>query len=260
MTIPNWVASASPALDLPSWLRELDVGTHRVSSHSIEASELECEHLTEATHQGFVEVLARLPGPPCRMWAFLPRPTDRDSGSLSRYMRFNAGRASAFRQSGAAMPFIPASTCVGHAGSRLVLHALWIDGPCTVLENPRQRPAWRYSNRHGPVPPTFTRAVRTSGMLIASGTASVVGEDSSHTASLALQFAESVRNLDSLAEAGEAIGPWRSLQMYVRDADMLDRVRELARVTFGSSIERVLHASVCRRELLVEIEGVCDVA
>lgn len=73
------------------------------------------------------------------------------------------------------------------------------------------------------------------------------------------QFEESLRNLEALSNAGGGDGHWRSLQIYVRDASDLDRVRRLATARFGDEVERVLHAPICRRELLLEIEGVCHV-
>jgi hypothetical protein len=39
----------------------------------------------------------------------------------------------------------------------------------------------------------------------------------------------------------------------------MDRVQELAVLHFGLNIERILHSPLCRNDLRVEIEGVCDV-
>ena len=152
---------------------------------------------------------------------------------------------------------MPAGTCVGHAGNDLVVHALWLERAFTAVENPRQRPAWLYSDRFGPVPPAFTRATRSDGLLFASGTASVIGEESMHHGQLEAQFDESVRNLAALADAGGGDGAWRALQIYVRDAADLDRVEVLAKDRFGDRVDRILHAPICRHELLLEIEGIC---
>jgi chorismate lyase/3-hydroxybenzoate synthase len=260
--VPDWSAVGCHERDLSSWLGQLDsdfgAGRVHVASRTIGADALRGEAITEAARQAFHEALLELPGGPCRVWSFLPRPTERDDDLLERYMRFNAGRTQAYRQLADRVRVVPAGTCVGHAGSDLVVHALWIDAPFAAVENPRQRPAWLYSDRYGPVPPAFTRAVRIGGMLLASGTASVVGEDSVHHGQLDEQFRESVRNLESLAEAGGGDGRWRSLQIYVRDTADLARLGELARTHFGDAAERILHAPICRRELLVEIEGVCS--
>ena len=267
--VSSWTATGNPAHDLASWTRSWTGDAHAIASRSIACNDVEGSALSALTRDAFVEVLSQLPAGPCRIWAFLPRPNDisvdRGNGceidqvDLDRYMRFNAGRTMAYRALNDRVRVIPAGTCVGHYGTDLVVHALWLDTPLHPVENPRQRPAWQYSSRYGPTPPAFTRAMRTSSLLLASGTASVVGEDSVHHDALVLQFEESLRNLQALATAATATTPWRSLQIYVRDADDLEAVRALAFEHFGTNTERILHAPICRRELRVEIEGVCDV-
>ncbi len=257
--VQDWAASGDASTDLASWIEAIPAGQARIASRTISADQLHAEALSSASRDAFFGAISDLPGGPCRVWSFLPRPTECDSDSLERYMRFNAGRTEAYRMLADRVHVVPAGTCVGHAGANLVVHALWVEGSFAAVENPRQRPAWLYSKRYGPVPPAFTRAARTGSLLLASGTASVVGESSMHAGLLDAQFDESVRNLAALAETGGGTGRWRSLQIYVRDAAHLARVRELASDRFGGEVERILHAPICRRELLVEIEGICDV-
>ena len=88
----------------------------------------------------------------------------------------------------------------------------------------------------------------------------VGGEESLHLENIDAQFEETLANLATLSDAGGGDGRWRSIQIYVRDAAHLDRVQTLATEAFGDGLERVLHAPLCRRELLVEIEGICHVA
>ncbi|MCE9620201.1 MAG: hypothetical protein K8R92_09865 [Planctomycetes bacterium] len=257
--IKAWVASGDPRRDLPSWTRAFDDGEATLASRSVPAQELFGERLAEAARDAILAALSELPVGPCRIWAFLPRPTERDDDFLERYMRFNEGRTNAYRSLSDQLTAVPAGTCVGHAGALLVIHALALRTPFVTVENPRQRPAWLYSRKFGPVPPAFVRGTTTHRILMASGTAAVVGEDTVHDASIDLQFQEAIHNLQSLAEAAGAAGAWRSLQIYVREAADLDRVRELAAARFGGGVERILQAPLCRGELLVEIEGICDV-
>lgn len=256
--IRSWCASGDSKLDLPSWTQSFDDGQTVLSSRTIQAHKLSGAMLAEVSRDLLCDALSTLPGGPCRMWAFLPRPTDRDGDFLERYMRFNEGRANAYRSLSDLVTAVPAGTCVGHAGTALVIHVLWSRHSFVTIENPRQRPAWLYSNRFGPVPPAFVRAVVSHGMVIASGTAAIIGEETQHEASIDLQFEESVRNLHALADAANAHGMWRSLQIYVRDAADLDRVSSLAAAQFPGCVERILHAPLCRRTLRVEIEGICD--
>jgi chorismate lyase/3-hydroxybenzoate synthase len=140
----------------------------------------------------------------------------------------------------------------------LVVHALWTAQPFQAIENPRQRPAYLYSSRYGPVPPAFTRGVRVGRRLLASGTASVVGEDSMHEGNLVAQFEESCRNLATLAEAGGFRDHWNDVCVYVKHSADLDAVERLAASRFGERLSRVVHAAICRHELLLEIEGICE--
>ncbi len=264
LIVPEWVAVGCPDEDLGSWIQGLREGAHatkfQIVSRSVPADDLQGSELTTAARDAFVSALQDLPDGPCRTWSFLPRPTATDDETLQRYMRFNAGRTEAYRCLAEKVRVMPAATCVGHAGRDLVVHALWIDGECAAVENPRQRPAQLYSARYGPVPPAFCRGTRTPRMLLASGTASVVGEDTVHVGQLEAQFDETLRNLAALATAGGGDGEWKSLQFYVRDEGDLERVRALAVEHFGEEVERVLHAPICRRELLLEVEGICHAA
>jgi hypothetical protein len=93
---------------------------------------------------------------------------------------------------------------------------------------------------------------------LAAGTASIVGEETLHESSIDLQFEETIRNMQALADASNASGKWSSLQIYVRDAAHLERVASLASTHFSGCVEKILHVPLCRSTLLVEIEGICD--
>lgn len=260
-SVNRWAAVGVADIDLGPWIgelaRDIDPDGVRIVSRRVPADQVRGPAVTDATREVFLDALSALPGGPCRVWSFLPRPTERDDDSLQRYMRFNSGRTEAYRRMSDLVRVMPAGTCVGHAGTDLVVHALWIRGDFKAVENPRQRPAWLYSDRFGPVPPAFARATRTDRLLFASGTASVVGEDSMHHGQLDTQFDEVVRNLAALSEAGGGDGLWRAVRIYVRDEADLERVAALATDRFGARVERIMHAPICRQELLLEIEGIC---
>lgn len=247
-----WSAVACVEQDLPAWVREVDRSS--VASASVECNHISGAELEDASHAAFASALRELGGAPMRVWSYLPRITDSDIDGLDRYMRMNSGRARAYRL--ASLPFIPAGTCTGHAGSQLVVHALASTPDATPVENPRQRPAWSYTTRFGPQPPPFTRGVIADGVLFASGTASVVGEETMHCDHPQGQWEESIRNLESLAAAAGARGQWRCMRVYVREAMHLDLFAALARTSFGDEVESLLVAPLCRKDLLVEVEGI----
>jgi len=209
-----------------------------------------------------------------RWWNYLPDPGQLMAPGLDRYMVFNAGRHDGYRHSFDEVVFersLPTASAVGIAGDDLIIHCLASTAGGRAVENPRQKPAWQYSHRYGPVPPTFSRAMLTSvgnlPLLLIGGTASVVGEDSTHADDVGAQIEETFRNLATLVASarGETEPLSRSLSRIVDvrayvtrpiDAGIV-RAALHARCPSASRIE-LAAATLCRPELLVEIEGVAE--
>jgi chorismate lyase/3-hydroxybenzoate synthase len=140
--------------------------------------------------------------------------------------------------------------------------------PATHLGNPRQLNAYEYPDTYGPRSPSFARATfyrsETRSHLYIAGMASVVGHTSRHVGLPEEQTRETMQNLGALL--GHAEGAARMhftgaqsaalYKVYVRDAAHLAKVREALRSGSLSS-EQVLflQGELCRKELLVEIEG-----
>ncbi len=195
---------------------------------------------------------------PVRFWNFVPRILDTGESGGLLYEAFNRGRYRAFADWFGKERFasrICAATGVGHRGEDLVVLGLAGAGSGDSVENPRQTPAYRYSDDYGDLPPCFARATRlAAGPLIVSGTAAVVGEDSMHPGDVEAQSRETFSNMDELAGGPET---YSELRVYiVRDGDagtVLGLVRDhypnLTRV-------ELCPADLCRHDLLVEIEGI----
>src|SRR5439155_25770212 len=101
-------------------------------------------------------------------------------------------------------PDVATASATGHGGRDLVIHCLATDAPGIAVNNPRQVAPYHYSQRFGPLPPCFARAMqleRPRGMLLVGGTASVRGEDSVHVDDLSSQLGESFMNLAALTAA-----------------------------------------------------------
>jgi chorismate lyase/3-hydroxybenzoate synthase len=185
-----------------------------------------------------------------------------------RYRQFCVGRAQAVDAEFNNPP--PAATAIG-ASRQDGLHviALCANRPAMALENPRQTPAWQYPRQYGKVSPGFSRgALLEAGsehpLLLASGTASIVGHASMHVGDVAEQCRESLRNLRALLDEGEkhggvpfTFGQCRALRVYIRDPLNLHAVRMVFEASgLPPEIIVYLHGEVCRRELAVELEGV----
>jgi chorismate lyase/3-hydroxybenzoate synthase len=128
------------------------------------------------------------------------------------------------------------------------------------VENPRQVSAWRYPREYGPTPPSFARAMRlpASDALAISGTAAVVGHASAHRDDLQAQLIETLANLEALlASGGMAAGfdTHSPLKAYVRSAADASQVRAFFAQHLPGVPVLLLHGDICRRELLVEVDG-----
>lgn len=252
----DWRAVGDVGRDLSSWVADVVACGAKVSVVVRECGQCTGDELQRIAEAAYAEALGKLPSAAARLWTFLPRPTESAACGLDRYMHLNIGRARAYANVRAAGAAMPAGTCVGHASNQLVIYALSAAGPVTSVENPRQLPAWSYSATYGPVAPPFSRGVLVGGELWASGTASVVGEESRHAGDIHAQWQETLANLEALRACAAAPGRWSCMRAYVRDEHDLQTVAGLGCAAFDGGLVEVLHAPLCRRELLVEVEGI----
>lgn len=203
-----------------------------------------------------------------RIWNYFANINDGDEDA-ERYRQFCVGRAQAVDVEFNNPP--PAATAIGYNGenSGLTVIALCSNTPALALENARQTPAWQYPRQYGKVSPGFSRgallnAESSSPILLASGTASIVGHASVHVDDVAEQCRESLRNLRALLDEGEKqsvarfdFSACQALRVYVREPKQLPIIQSVFEQS-GIPAENMVyvHGDVCRRELAVELEGV----
>lgn len=195
-----------------------------------------------------------------RLWNYLDR-INQGEGDGERYKRFCSGRARGmgafFERDG-----FPAATAIGlpEPDGHLRLYCLAGTQPGLRIENPRQVSAWRYPRQYGRTPPSFARAMRlpAGDALAISGTAAITGHQSRHTDDLAAQLAELNANLDSLLRTAampagfDARAP---IKVYVRHPEDAAAVATFLESHMPAAPRLLLRADICRRELLVEIDG-----
>ena len=225
---------------------------------------------------------------PVRFWNFVPGIHADMGGGLDRYMVFNAGRYAAFEEwFGQAALFtrtVPTASAVGIGSGALAIHALGGRDAGLPVENPRQVPAYRYSARYGPIPPCFARGTIVRGLPARPVTAptarcswSAAPPASSARTRCTIATRGSRRSRRSrtsrelVAAARRQIGggagashdapraafdAFTELRVYiVRDSDA-PLLREMVTERFGRTARiEFAQADLCRRELLVEIEG-----
>lgn len=198
-----------------------------------------------------------------RLWNYFDA-INLGDGDEERYRRFCVGRA--IGMSASWQGRYPAATAIGRRDGVRVLQLYALTARCAgvQVENPRQVNAWLYPRRYGPAAPTFARGMNTAaGQLLISGTAAVVGSASRHQDDVTAQVDETITNIATLigTAAGTSAVPGTGsvLKIYMRrpaDAErVMARLREIMGEPDGLLI---LHGDICRRELLVEIDGVHD--
>lgn len=202
-----------------------------------------------------------------RIWNYLGA-INEGAGDDERYRRFCVGRDKAVDAMFRDPP--PAATAIGtpDADAPLTVVALCSARPGIALENPRQTPAWAYPREYGPVSPGFSRGAvlhdADGAVLLASGTASIVGHVSLHPGDVLGQLDETLRNLDVLLAEGRrrsghafALDGLQALRVYLREASALKDVQSRL-AAIGLPLDRIafLQGDICRRELEIEIEGV----
>ena len=197
-----------------------------------------------------------------RLWNYFDA-INLGDGDGERYRRFCVGRVRGM--DGFWRDAFPAATAIGRRdGVRaLQVYALAARSAGVPVENPRQVNAWLYPREFGPTAPTFARGMATpAGQLLISGTAAVVGSASRHEDDVAAQLDETLMNIASLigtASSGATKKPGAGslLKVYVRDPTDAALIASKLRGTLGE-LEGllILNGDICRRELLVEIDGV----
>jgi chorismate lyase/3-hydroxybenzoate synthase len=202
-----------------------------------------------------------------RIWNCFPRINEEENG-LERYRVFCIGRHHALAELPGFPSSLPAGTAVGTQRGPVTIYFLAGAHPGAHIGNPRQVNAYEYPKIYGPRSPSFARATlcrsETTTQLFISGTASVVGHQSRHEGLADLQALETIHNLRALMDRAQHVIPSLRLgtalqslfKVYVRNPKHLETVRRVLDAPFFLSSQLLyLQGDLCRKELLVEIEG-----
>ena len=136
-----------------------------------------------------------------RVWNYIPDIHLCDAG-MDRYKHFCEARHDAFEKYYPSLnEMLPAATAVGITDSKFYLYFIATNQPVIFCENPKQVSAFYYPSKYGPKSPSFSRAslLRSNySQLMISGTASVVGHESTHPGNIILQTQETLDNIQAL--------------------------------------------------------------
>lgn len=203
-----------------------------------------------------------------RVWNIVPGIND-DADSLERYKRFCIGRHEAFMQERPELAErYPSASAVGPRVGDFCLYCVAAREPGLPVENPNQVSAYHYPPQYGPRSPSFSRALvkrwESCATLFLSGTASVAGHRTRHLELPVAQTEETMFNLQTLIDHGEALSgqkfpltPERGFfKAFIRNSDDYEAVRSHLEQALGPETPTLyVEADICRANLLFEIEG-----
>ncbi|MEE9157263.1 MAG: hypothetical protein V3U60_02595 [Gammaproteobacteria bacterium] len=203
-----------------------------------------------------------------RVWNYLSDIND-EQDDLERYRRFCVGRFNAFHEFDTGFEqALPAATAAGLHNPGLFIYFLAARGTSQPIENPRQLNPYHYPPQHSPRSPSFSRAIvkdwGAHRQLFISGTGSIVAHQSLHGGDVVAQLTEILRNIDALLEHAANVSgtdfrhkcTTSTFKVYLRHAADLRLIQEhLAHALGEGTSVLLLNADLCRKELLMEIEG-----
>jgi chorismate lyase / 3-hydroxybenzoate synthase len=234
------------------------------------------QHATEMLYSQLLKAISARGYPHLvRVWNYFADINGADQ-DLERYRQFCIGRYNAFAQQGIAETQFPSACALGHQGGDLLIYALASKTPVHHFENPRQASAYHYPTQYGPRSPSFARASllelpNQQAKVFVSGTASVVGHVTQHPDNLSLQISETLTNLECLlahigasyAEHNACSAPSFApeiLKIYVRHAQDLASIQQQITLAYPSVPTAYVAADICRSDLLLEVDGIWNLA
>ncbi len=226
----------------------------------------QCRNIEEATHSAYLELLEFLYRTdyrhPCRFWNYIPQINSGD-GDREEYKKFCAGRLSAFNRMGIESIEFPAASALGHHTEGAVIYAFSCKTPGVQYENPLQERAYRYPRQYGASSPSFSRATyleTARPLLFISGTASILGHQSTSLNQLEGQLETTADNIDQLLQHIGHTLPVQSLKVYLRSPNDYDTAKRCLERRYPGIAAVFTWADICRENLLVEIEAHCAAA
>jgi len=168
--------------------------------------------ITNSLYQKLLRLARQLDKPRLvRIWNYIPQ-INSGEGDDECYRQFCWGRADALGET-----ILSAATGIGSRDGvlRISTFSTAVDAPgqnlqVRHLENPRQLSAYDYPRQYGPKSPSFARATlikppppedrnkHKDGLLLLSGTASIVDHETVHPGDLRNQSTETARNIQAL--------------------------------------------------------------
>jgi chorismate lyase / 3-hydroxybenzoate synthase len=199
-----------------------------------------------------------------RVWNVVPEINSYFQG-IESYQHFCAGRRRAYSEFEIAESQFPVASAIGSHDSKLHFTFLFSKQASLKISNPKQIEAFHYPENYGPTPPSFSRAAIHKNKLYISGTASIRGHQTVYENDLESQFHLTLDNMYILLQEARLRSNKKfefadmDLRVYLRHADSFGWVtNQLNKIRSLQACTTFLNADICRKDLLIEIEGVAN--
>jgi len=246
-------------------------GYHFFGAISMEETVGPLDHIGKTMYNHIFESMREFEYPHIfRLWNYLPYINDFSQGT-ERYKLFCHGRASSFQNNSTELIY-PSATGVGTWGNCVNIYFIsTINNIHKNIENPKQTPAYRYPSVNGLKAPSFSRGTyseysQDANSFYISGTASILGHQTAFEGDIKKQCETTIANIDSLISKVNLLSYGINQEYNLKDLDCIkvyiknnadfEVVKSICEDAFSLSKSIVyLNTDICRKNLLVEIEG-----
>ena len=199
-----------------------------------------------------------------KIWHFIPELLSKYNNDKTNYSLLCESRETVYKDYFKNFNF-PAATAIGIKGKKILIY--FFAGRFSkykVIENKRQVSSYLYPQQIFKEKPMFSRAVSIDNVksgvskILISGTASIKGYESMHSLNLKEQLNEALKNYETLISLNNNTSNISRIYISnINDEDKLWIQQKLEKV-FGMDRFIIVYGDICRKELIIEVEGVSD--
>ena len=199
-----------------------------------------------------------------KIWHYVPDLLKKYSNKKTNYSLLCESREDIYKKYYKDLSY-PAATVIGIDGGKVLIYFLAVS--CKnykVIENIRQVSSYDYPQNIFIEKPMFSRAVKflplkeTNEKIVISGTASIKGYESMHSNNLMKQLNEALENYKTFVDIeNNKSNICRVYLSKAQESNSHSIVNELDKI-FDINRYLLLKGDICRKELLIELEGISD--
>ncbi len=241
--------------------------TDKILSAAIWLSAEDCQDIEKSTEIAYKQLLQFLQDEgyphPLRFWNYIPD-INLGEDDNEHYKLFCTGRLKAFRETGIPDDQFPSASALGHHAEGAVIYTLSAKQPGRHHNNSLQVNAYQYPREYGVSSPSFSRAtcitLAEQDLFFVSGTASIIGHQTTHEGDLSGQLETTISNIRHLLDNKNKTNnnaSLKTMKVYLRYASDHIAASQQLKQAFPDTDMIFTLADICRANLLVEVECFC---